>query len=113
MHLDHAVKMTGLVDNPYAMMHNSDCLVVSSDYEGQPMVILEALVIGLPVVTTGFDSVWGALSQGQGLVVDRTVDGLAGRGCGPSSTVRSRSQRSTLRPTTHLRCKSFLQTLRK
>jgi CDP-glycerol glycerophosphotransferase (TagB/SpsB family) len=77
LHLDRAVKMTGQVPNPYAMMHNSQCLVVSSDYEGQPMVILEALVIGLPVVTTNFNSVWGALSHGQGLVVDSTVAGLA------------------------------------
>jgi glycosyltransferase involved in cell wall biosynthesis len=77
LHLDNAVKMTGQVPNPYAMMHNSQCLVVSSDYEGQPMVILEALVIGLPVVTTNFESVWGALSQGQGLVVDSTFAGLA------------------------------------
>lgn len=77
LHLDNAVKMTGQVPNPYAMMHSSRCLVVSSDYEGQPMVILEALVIGLPVVTTNFDSVWGALSEGQGLVVDSTVAALA------------------------------------
>ena len=49
----------------------------SSDYEGQPMVILEARTLGLPVVSTSFDSVGSALAPGEGLVVERTVDALA------------------------------------
>jgi glycosyltransferase involved in cell wall biosynthesis len=41
------------------------------------MLILEALVLGLPVVTTRFDSVGSALPAGQGLVVPRSVAGVA------------------------------------
>lgn len=41
------------------------------------MVLLEALVLGVPAVTTDFDSVKGALPPGYGLIVPRTVAGLA------------------------------------
>jgi glycosyltransferase involved in cell wall biosynthesis len=58
-------------------MAASDCFVMSSDHEGQPMVILEALVLGVPVVTTRFASVDSALPPGQGLVVERSVEGIA------------------------------------
>jgi CDP-glycerol glycerophosphotransferase len=41
------------------------------------MALLEALVLGLPVVTTAFDSVSGALPPGTGLVVERSTAALA------------------------------------
>jgi CDP-glycerol glycerophosphotransferase len=72
-----AVTLTGSQANPYAVMANADCFVLSSDYEGQPMVLLEAMVLGMPIVSTNFASVRGALPEGQGLVVDRSDDALA------------------------------------
>ena len=42
----------GYSNNPYPLMSNSDLLVVSSDFEGLPTVIIEALYIGLPIVST-------------------------------------------------------------
>jgi CDP-glycerol glycerophosphotransferase (TagB/SpsB family)/glycosyltransferase involved in cell wall biosynthesis len=75
--LSEAVIFTGPQPNPWAIMAQCDCFVLSSDYEGQPMVILEARVLGLPVVSTAFDSVASALPPGVGLVVDRTPAALA------------------------------------
>jgi glycosyltransferase involved in cell wall biosynthesis len=71
------VLLAGHQADPYPSMAAADCLVMSSDHEGQPMTILEALVLGLPVVTTAFASVASALPAGQGLVVPRSVEGLA------------------------------------
>jgi CDP-glycerol glycerophosphotransferase (TagB/SpsB family)/glycosyltransferase involved in cell wall biosynthesis len=71
------VTLTGALKNPYLVMDRADYFVMSSDYEGQPMVILEARVLGLPVLTTAFDSVTSAVPEGSGLVVDRSVDALA------------------------------------
>jgi CDP-glycerol glycerophosphotransferase len=72
-----SVIMAGQHNNPYAIMKSADCFVMSSDYEGQPMVILEARVLGLPVVSTDFASVRGSLPEGVGLVVPRSVEGMA------------------------------------
>jgi CDP-glycerol glycerophosphotransferase len=75
--LESVVTLTGQIDNPYAIMAESHCFVLSSDYEGQPMVILEARLLGLPVVTTAFSSVGDSVPPGAGLVVPQTVKGVA------------------------------------
>jgi glycosyltransferase involved in cell wall biosynthesis len=75
--LEDSVTLAGPQPNPWAIMTHCDAFVLSSDYEGQPMVILEARVLGLPVVATAFSSVASALEPGAGLVVDRKVSALA------------------------------------
>lgn len=75
--LTSAVNLAGYLPNPHVVLANSDCFVLSSDYEGQPMILLEALVLGLPIVTTAFDSVHAALPEGTGLVVARQTKALA------------------------------------
>jgi glycosyltransferase involved in cell wall biosynthesis len=75
--LSDAVLITGGLENPWAVMSRCDWFVLSSDYEGQPMVILVARTLGLPAVTTSFGSVVSAVPDGHGLVVERSVSGLA------------------------------------
>jgi CDP-glycerol glycerophosphotransferase (TagB/SpsB family)/glycosyltransferase involved in cell wall biosynthesis len=75
--LESAVTLTGQVENPYAIMAKSHCFVLSSNYEGQPMVILEARSLGLPIITTAFTSVGDSVPEGAGLVVPQTVKGVA------------------------------------
>jgi CDP-glycerol glycerophosphotransferase len=75
--VDQFVTLAGQVDNPYILMAGADCFVLSSDYEGQPMVILEARTLGLPVVTTAFSSVGDSVPADAGIVVPQTVEGVA------------------------------------
>ncbi|MBB2997455.1 glycosyltransferase [Paeniglutamicibacter cryotolerans] len=75
--LGSSVKLVGHTKNPFKLMVHSDVFVLSSDYEGQPMVLLEALVLGLPVITTSFGSVSGALPPNVGTIVDPSVEALA------------------------------------
>ncbi|WP_431218440.1 glycosyltransferase [Leifsonia xyli] len=72
-----SVFLTGMQRNPHAIMAKADCFVLSSDYEGQPMVLLEALVLQLPIVTVEFASAKNALPAGSGMVVPQTVEGVA------------------------------------
>lgn len=75
--IEDSVTLAGHQKNPYAIMAAADCFVLSSDYEGQPMVLLEALILELPVVTVAFGSARDALPEGVGLIVPATDQGLA------------------------------------
>ena len=48
------ITFTGELDNPYYLLSHSNLFVLTSDYEGYPMVIGEALTLGVPVITTRF-----------------------------------------------------------
>src|SRR5699024_4602785 len=71
------VRFAGHQSNPYVLMAEADCFVLSSDYEGQPMVLLEALTLGLPVVTVEFGSAGSAVPDGSGHIVRQTDNDLA------------------------------------
>jgi glycosyltransferase involved in cell wall biosynthesis len=75
------VKFAGFHANPMPLLAECDCFVMSSDYEGQGLAIIEALCLGIPVVSTSFDVVGSVLGPGQGLVVERTDDALAAGMC--------------------------------
>jgi CDP-glycerol glycerophosphotransferase len=75
--LGGSVHLVGQRANPYALMARSDCFVLSSDYEGQPMVLLEAGVLGMPVVTVEFASVADALPGEEALVVAQSDEAVA------------------------------------
>ena len=75
--LQEVISLAGRVDNPFAIMAECDCLVLSSNYEGQPMVVLEARTLDLSVISTRFPSVVGSLPEGAGLIVDQSDAALA------------------------------------
>lgn len=50
--LDRRVIVAGFQANPYPWIAGADLLVLSSDHEGLPNVIIEALALGTPVVST-------------------------------------------------------------
>lgn len=46
------VTMVGSQTNPYKYLSVADCLVLSSDYEGFPVVYFEAMILGKDIITT-------------------------------------------------------------
>lgn len=46
------VRFTGPLENPYPVMARASLLVLSSRWEGYPNVLLEAISLGVPVVST-------------------------------------------------------------
>ena len=50
--IDEAVHFLGFVDNPYYYLKNSDVFVLTSKYEGFPHVLLEAMTLEIPIIST-------------------------------------------------------------
>lgn len=46
------VHFTGHLDNPYPLIRHARLLILSSFFEGQPTVLIEALALGTPVLAT-------------------------------------------------------------
>jgi glycosyltransferase involved in cell wall biosynthesis len=53
--LTERVFLAGFDPNPYRWLNRADLFVLSSLWEGQPNVILEAIALHKPVVTTAYD----------------------------------------------------------
>ena len=79
LQLTNVAFVVGPHHNPFPIVAAADCFVLSSDYEGQPMVILEAALLGLPIVSVQFDSVQDALPNG-GIHVVAQDDGALAEG---------------------------------
>ncbi len=52
LNLVDRVKVLGFRDNPYPYLKNAKALLLSSDFEGLPTVIIESLICQTPVVST-------------------------------------------------------------
>jgi len=52
LHLEERVFLLGFDANPYKYFAKADAFVFSSNYEGFPVVLIEALTCGLPVIST-------------------------------------------------------------
>lgn len=50
--IENNVWLPGFVDNPYKFMSRASVFVLSSEYEGFALVLVEALALGCPVVST-------------------------------------------------------------
>ncbi|MET3206560.1 UNVERIFIED_ORG: CDP-glycerol glycerophosphotransferase [Arthrobacter sp. UYEF13] len=70
------VRLAGLRFNPFPAVQRSDCFVFSSDYEGQGLVVLEALILGKPVISTDVVGPRSVLEDGYGLLVENSTQGL-------------------------------------
>ncbi len=54
--LEADVDLPGYVQNPYAYMSRASAFILSSAWEGLPTVLIEAMALGIPVVSTDCES---------------------------------------------------------
>lgn len=72
-----SVKLLGYSENPYSYMSKADIFVCSSLYEGYSTVVTEAVVLGLPVVTTDCAGMDEILHNGKyGIITENSEEGL-------------------------------------
>ena len=73
--LDGKVILTGNLDNPFKLMKDGDCFVLPSLHEGQPVSLLEARLLGLPIIMSNFSSAKSSLfDSGQLLIGSNEED---------------------------------------
>lgn len=69
--VESKVRFIGTVDNPDEFYRQFDIFVLSTHYEGQGLVILEAMRFGLPIVATRISGIPEVITDGvNGLLVD-------------------------------------------
>lgn len=54
--VEREVLLLGLKVNPYPYVKHSDAFVLLSSYEGVPFVVTEAMILGVPVIVSNYDS---------------------------------------------------------
>lgn len=75
--VDDRVKFWGFNTNPYPILSSAHAMLLSSEAEGYPTVVCEALCLGVPVVSTRVAGVDELLGSGAGIVCDHTVEAIA------------------------------------
>ena len=63
--------------NPYCYLSRSNCFVLSSNHEGQPMTLLESLTLGKDVIATSIAGNNSVLKLINEVGVENSIDGLA------------------------------------
>ncbi|WP_287789623.1 MULTISPECIES: CDP-glycerol glycerophosphotransferase family protein [Atlantibacter] len=74
--LEESVTLLGRKNNPYSYLKKADAFVLSSNHEGQPMVLFEALILKKPILATDIIANRGVLGECYGKLVDNSIDGL-------------------------------------
>lgn len=75
--LHDRVQFLGFQSNPYPYLKCSDLFLLTSDSEGLPTVICEALCLGLPVVSTRITGAEELLDNGVGILTEMTPQNIA------------------------------------
>ena len=81
-HAEAFIDMLGYSSNPYKAMKQVKILIMTSRWEGLPMCALEAMALGVPIVSTPTDGLkeiveddkTGYLSDEDAILIDRCVD---------------------------------------
>ena len=76
LQLADCVHLLGYRSNPYNYLRRADCFILSSNHEGQPMTLLESLILRKPIIATDIVGNRSVLEGRGGLLVENSIDGL-------------------------------------
>lgn len=76
LNMENKVTLLGNRDNPYPYIKKADCFVLSSNHEGQPVVLYEAMTLEKPIIATDIVANRAVLDGGFGELCDNSIDGI-------------------------------------
>jgi glycosyltransferase involved in cell wall biosynthesis len=75
-HLENEISFLGQKQNPYPYFKISDCLILTSEYEGYPVVFNEAKVLNLPIITTNVSDAKIDIENKYGIVTEKSTEAI-------------------------------------
>lgn len=73
--LDDFIIFVGSKENPYPYYNISDCVILTSEYEGYPVVFLESLVLNKPIITTKVSD-YQDIEEKYGYIAENNVEDI-------------------------------------
>lgn len=73
--LTEQIIFVGAKINPYPYFRISDAVILSSDYEGYPVVFLESFILGKPIITTKVSD-YEDVENGRGIICEKNVNNI-------------------------------------
>lgn len=74
--LSDTITMTGMRENPYPYIRYADLFVLTSQYEGRPVVVDEAIALGCPVIVTEYASAREQVKENNGCIMPNDDDAV-------------------------------------
>ena len=70
------IEFLGIKKNPYPYLKNSDCMLLSSKFEGYPVVYIESEILKIPIVTTDVSDAKKDIEGKYGIVTENSEEGV-------------------------------------
>ena len=74
--LENNIIFLGKKQNPYPYFKLADSLILTSEYEGFPVVYLEAMILNLPIITTNVSDSIKIIKDKYGVVTRKDIDSI-------------------------------------
>ncbi len=74
--LEDKIKFLGLKTNPFPYYKIADAFILSSQFEGFPVVFLESMIMNVPLITTDVSDATIMIKEKYGIVVPNSDDGI-------------------------------------
>ncbi|SEL18392.1 CDP-glycerol glycerophosphotransferase, TagB/SpsB family [Carnobacterium iners] len=74
--MEKHIHLLGHLENPSMFVNLCDCFILTSHYEGQGIVLLEAMIIGKPIIGTDVPGIHSVLENTNGLLINDSIDGI-------------------------------------
>ena len=74
--LGDRVELNGVTNQVFERIHKSELYVMSSEYEGYPVVFIESMILEKPIITTDVSDSKQDVKDKFGIVVEKSEDGV-------------------------------------